>query len=49
MRGFAQALPLFSQLEKLELGLNNLADEGVELLAKWLLASFFIRYPPPLD
>ena len=49
MRGFAQALPLFSQLEKLDLGNNNLADEGVELLAKWLPPPFFIRHPSALD
>ena len=49
MRGFAQALPLFTQLETLYLSENNLADEGVELLAKWLPAPFFIRHPSALD
>ena len=49
MRGFAQALPHFSQLEKLDLFDNNLADEGVELLAKWLSAPLFIRHPSALD
>ena len=49
MRGFAQALPLFTQLEMLNLSMNNLADDGVELLAKWLPAPFFIRHPSALD
>ena len=41
MRGFAPALPLFTQLVTLNLDSNNLADEGVELLAKWLPAPVF--------
>lgn len=43
MRGFVEALPLFTQLENLDLSGNNLSDEGVDLLAKSLAAPFFTR------
>ena len=48
MRGFAPTLPFFTQLESLNFTYNNHADEGVELLAKCLLAPFFILYPSGL-
>ena len=49
MRGFAPTLPLFTQLKELNLNDNSLADEGVELLAKWLPAPLFIRHSSALD
>ena len=39
MVGFAEALPFFTKLQKLDLSRNNLSDEGTKILANGL-ASF---------
>ena len=43
MVGFAEALPFFTKLKKLDLPGNNLSDEGTKILANGL-ASFVTRH-----
>ena len=43
MVGFAEALPSFTKLKKLDLSHNHLSDEGTKILANGL-ASFVTRH-----